>query len=115
MIKYRKIAKESVKCAGIEARPVQGRTISTKDIALEMEKTIGIPAIRTMSVLNAFVEVAYNHLEEGEPILLDGFGTFKPGLGMEDDRVIAKKINLIASKQMKERLAGFLTEETEDS
>lgn len=108
MIKYKKIAKESPKYNGIEARPIQGKTISTKEIAIEIEKTIGIPAIRTMSVLNAFVEMAYNHLEDGEPVVVDGFGTFKPGLSVEDGEVVAKKINLISSTQMKERLKGFL-------
>ena len=39
---------------------------------------------------------------------MDGFGIFKPGLSVEDGEVVAKKINLISSTQMKERLKGFL-------
>lgn len=108
MIKYKKNAKENSNYNGIEARPILGKTISTKEIAVEIEKTVGIPAIRTMSVLNAFVETAYCHLEDGEPVYLDGFGTFKPGLSVENGEVVAKKINMISSVQMKERLRSFL-------
>lgn len=63
MIKYKRIQMPS---KGIEARPIQGKQVSTKEIATEIEKVIGIPAIRTMSVLSAFVEMAYNHFENGE-------------------------------------------------
>lgn len=104
MIKYKKIQKRT---NGMEARPIQGKTVSTKDIAQEIEKTIGIPAIRTMSVLAAFVEMAYSHLENGEPVSVEGFGTLKTGLALEDGRVVARKINLIASSDMKERLKGI--------
>ena len=62
----------------------------------------------TLSTLNAFVETAYCHLEDGEPVYLDGFGTFKPGLSVENGEVVAKKINMISSVQMKERLRSFL-------
>mgnify|MGYP001031397936 CR=1 FL=1 len=65
MIKYKRIQMPS---KGIEARPIQGKQVSTKEIATEIEKVIGIPAIRTMSVLSAFVEMAYNHFENGEPV-----------------------------------------------
>ena len=104
MIKYKKIQMPS---KGIEARPLQGKTVSTKDIAQEIEKTIGIPAIRTMSVLAAFVETAYNHLEDGEPVSIEGFGTLKTGLSLENGQAVARKINLTASVQMKERLKGM--------
>ncbi len=115
MIKYKKTVRGNFGHPSIDVRPVQGKTVSSKEIALEIEKTVGIPAIRTMSVLNAFVEMAYNHLEDGEPVLLDGLGTLKPGLSLEGETVVAKKINLIASTQMKERLNGFLLlEETAD-
>lgn len=106
MIKYKRI---QFPTGGIEARPLQGKTISTKEIAQEIEKVVGIPAIRSMSVLNAFVEIAYNHLENGEPVVLEGFGTFKTRLALEGDTVVANKINLTASTQMKEKLKGFLS------
>ncbi len=110
MIKYKKIQKLT---KGIEVRPIQGKTVSTKDVAQEIEKTIGIPAIRTMSVLAAFVEMAYNHLEKGEPVSIDGFGTLKTGLSLEDGKAVARKINLVASVQMKERLKNIqVVEET---
>ena len=115
MIKYKKTERGNFGHPSIDVRPVQGKTVSIKEIALEIEKTVGIPAIRTMSVLNAFVEMAYSHLENGEPVLLDALGTLKPGLSLEGDTVVVKKINLIASMQMKERLNGFqLQEETAD-
>ncbi len=110
MIKYKKI---QMPTKGIEARPLQGKTVSTKDIAQEIEKTIGIPAIRTMGVLAAFVETAYKHLENGEPVSIDGFGTLKTGLSLENGQAVARKINLVASVQMKERLKSIqLVEET---
>lgn len=111
MIQYKKNVMPS---KGIEARPMLGKTASTKEIAQEIEKTVGIPAIRTMSVLDAFVEMAYRHMENGEPVQLDGFGTFKPGLSVEGEKVIAKKVNLIASAAMKGRLRSFLTSEMEN-
>ena len=115
MIKYKKTVRGNFGHPSIDVRPVQGKTVSSKEIALEIERTVGIPAIRTMSVLSAFVEMAYNHLEDGEPVLLDGLGTLKPGLSLEGETVVAKKINLIASTTMKERLGGFrLIEETTD-
>ena len=83
MIKYKKTVRGNFGHPSIDVRPVQGKTVSSKEIAMEIEKTVGIPAIRTMSVLNAFVEMAYNHLEDGEPVLLDGLGTLKPGLSLE--------------------------------
>ncbi|MFR1274611.1 MAG: HU family DNA-binding protein [Parabacteroides merdae] len=88
MIKYKRIQMPS---KGIEARPIQGKQVSTKEIATEIEKVIGIPAIRTMSVLSAFVEMAYNHFENGEPVVLEGFGTFKTGLAIDGGKVVAKK------------------------
>lgn len=108
MIKYRKIELPTRKPGALL---LQGRTISTKEIAKEIEDTIGIPMIRTMSVLNAFVETVYGHLEEGEPVALEGFGTFKPGLATEGGKTLVKKVNLFPSVRMKERLAGFRTVE----
>jgi len=111
MIRYKK---NVLPTKGIKAHPMLGKTVSTKEIAQEIEKTVGIPMIRTMSVLSAFVEMAYKYMEEGEPVSLDGFGTFKPGLSVEGEKVIAKKVNLIASAAMKRRLRSFLTTEMED-
>lgn len=111
MIKYKK---NVLPTKGIEARPLLGKAASTKEIAQEIERTVGIPAIRTMSVIDAFVEMAYRHMENGEPVQLDGFGTFKPGLSVEEGKVIAKKVNLIASIAMKERLKAIPTSEIED-
>lgn len=108
MIKYKKIQLPS---KGSGALLLQGRTISTKEVAREIEDTIGIPMIRTMSVLSAFVETVYGHLEEGEPVALEGLGTFKPGLATEGGKTIVKKVNLFPSVRMKERLAGFRTVE----
>lgn len=108
MIKYKRIQMPS---KGIEARSIQGKQVSTKEIATEIEKVIGIPAIRTMSVLSAFVEMAYNHFENGEPVVLEGFGTFKTGLAIDGGKVVAKKINLTLSSQMREKLKEILTVE----
>lgn len=108
MIKYKKFPMPT---KGFEARPVQGQTLSTKEIAAEIEKTVGIPMIRTMSVLNAFVETLYHHMGNGNQVVLDDFGTFKPGLSLEAGKAVVKKVNLIASVQMKERLKSIPTEE----
>lgn len=108
MIKYKKFPMPT---GGTEARPVQEKTYSVKEIAAEIEKAVGIPMIRTMSVLSAFVESLYQHIGNGEPVSLEGFGTFKPGLSIEQGEAAVKKVNLIASVQMKERLKEILTEE----
>ena len=108
MIKYKKV---QMPTGGTEARPVQEKTYSTKEIAAEIEKAVGIPMIRTMSVLSAFIESLYQHMENGEPVVLDGFGTFRPGLAIEKGEAVVRKVNLSVSLQMKERLKEILTEE----
>ena len=56
-------------------------------------------------------EMAYNHFENGEPVVLEGFGTFKTGLAIDGGKVVAKKINLTLSSQMREKLKEILTVE----
>lgn len=88
MIKYKRIQMPS---KGIEARPIQGKQVSTKEIATEIEKVIGIPAIRTMSVLSAFVEMAYNHFENGEPSYWRVLAPSRPDWQSTEERSSLKK------------------------
>lgn len=112
MIKYKKIQRQS---QNVEARSFRKKAVSTKDVSLEIENEIGIPVIRCMSVLDAFVEKLYKHLENGEPVTLEGLGTFSTKLMIEEGKVVAKKVKLVSSKQMRERLKQFqLVEDTTD-
>lgn len=112
MIKYKKIQRQS---QNVEARSFRKKVVSTKDVSLEIENEIGIPVIRCMSVLDAFVEKLYKHLENGEPVTLEGLGTFSTKLMIEEGKVVAKKVKLVSSKQMRERLKQFqLVEDTTD-
>jgi len=108
MIKYKKIQRQS---QNMEVRSSRKKAVSTKEISLEIESEIGIPVIRCMSVLDAFVESLYKHLENGEPVTLEGLGTFSTKLMMEEGKVVAKKVRLVSSKQMRERLKQFQLEE----
>lgn len=112
MIKYKKIQRQS---QNTEVRSSHKKAVSTKEISLEIENEIGIPVIRCMSVLDAFVESLYKHLGNGEPVTLEGLGTFSTKLMMEEGKVVAKKVKLVSSKQMRKRLKQFhLEEDTED-
>lgn len=112
MIKYKKIQRQF---QNTEVRTSRKEAVSTKDISLEIEREIGIPVIRCMSVLDAFVERVYKHLENGEPVTLEGLGTFSTKLMVEDGRVIAKKVRLVSPKQVRERLKKFrLVEDTDE-
>ena len=87
MIKYKKIQRQS---QNTEVRSSHKKAVSTKEISLEIENEIGIPVIRCMSVLDAFVESLYKHLGNGEPVTLEGLGTFSTKLMMEEGKVVAK-------------------------
>ena len=112
MIKYKKIQRQF---QNTEVRTSRKEAVSTKDISLEIERETGIPVIRCMSVLDAFVERVYKHLENGEPVTLEGLGTFSTKLMVEDGRVVAKKVRLVSPKQVRERLKKFrLVEDTDE-
>lgn len=115
MIKYRKIRRQSRNTQNTEVRSFRKKALSTKEISREIENEIGIPLIRCMSVLDAFVESLYKHLEDGEPVTLEGLGTFSTKLTIEEGEVVAQKVKLASSKQMRERLKQFrLVEDTAD-
>ena len=59
MIKYKKIQRQS---QNTEVRSSRKKAVSTKEISLEIENEIGIPVIRCMSVLDAFVELSLIHI-----------------------------------------------------
>ena len=74
--------------------PVAGKMVGVKEIAREIEATAGIPAIRTMDALAAFV----------------GLGAFRPALAQEDGRVVAKRLSFCTSNKMRDRMKDFPTE-----
>lgn len=90
--------------------PVAGKMVGVKEIAREIEAMAGIPAIRTMDALAAFVEAAARHFEQGDQVRIDGLGAFKPTLGLEDGRVVAKRLSFCTSNKMRDRMKDFPTE-----
>ena len=75
-------------------RPVPRKTLSTTEIAREIERETGIPTIRTMCVIDAYAELVVRHLREGDHVSLDTLGTFKTSIGIEKGAMIVKRICL---------------------
>ena len=95
MIKYRKLK------AVNGARPVPRETLTTKEIAREMERETGIPAIRTMCVIEAYAELVVRHLREGDHVVFADLGTFKTCVGMEGGEMVVKRVSLFPSSKAK--------------
>ena len=111
MIKYKKITNGAI---NVQARQLSGGRCTGKDIAGIIEKEIGIPAIRTMSVLNALSEVIARQLAEGNNIHIDGLGILKVGISMENGKAVAKRLCLTPSSEIKNVLSAIQFKEITD-
>ncbi len=114
MIKYKNILKTANPInnkSGNQAQIVTSGMCNNKDIAQEMEKVLGIPAIRTMSVLDAASQIITQMLLDGKVINLEGLGFLKANLSFEDGKPVAKKMQFQVSKQLREALDTATFEE----
>lgn len=110
MIKYKKVTTGAV---SQQCRQLSAKRCNNKDIARIIETQIGIPAIRTMSVLNALAEVIAQLLADGCSIQIDGLGIIKVGIGLEDQKAIVKRLILTPSTDIKQLLQNIQFEEVD--
>ncbi|WP_099465872.1 HU family DNA-binding protein [Parabacteroides provencensis] len=101
MIKYKKITTSAI---ATQVRKVSNGSCTTKEIAVLMEKQIGIPSIRTMSVLNAFSEIVTSQLLEGKSIHVDGLGILNLSISFSDGKVVAKRLTITPSSELRKQL-----------
>lgn len=114
MIKYKNIVKtvnSFNKKSGNQAQIVTSGTCTTKDIALEIERLMGIPSIRSMSVLDAACQIIKQMIMDGKVIHLEELGFLKAHLAFEDDKPVAKKVLFQANKKLRETLKTASFEE----
>lgn len=115
MIQYKKTSKKNSPVGDFEmAQLVIKDTISIKDIALKIEKEVGIPSIRSMSVLTAMVEMVGGMIAEGNTVNLEGLGFLKAGLSMEDGKPTIKRVVFTPSVQLKKSLKEVTFKEIKD-
>ena len=116
MIQYKKIERNNAQQAqgNCMAIAVLGEVVSARELAQQVEKEVGIPAIRTMSVLAAFSEALVRNIEEGRPVYLEGIGTIRPALAFENGAPMVKKLMVSATSALKDRLRCIVLQETDD-
>ena len=108
MIKYKKI---SGGIFGEQVRKLSGGKTTYKDISQSIEKQIGIPVVRSLSVLSAFSEIVTEELQEGKSVYIEGIGVLSVGIGLENGKVTARKLTIIPSTEMRKRLQDIRIEE----
>lgn len=114
MIKYKNILKTANPInnkSGNQAQIVTSGMCNNKDIAQEMEKVLGIPAIRTMSVLDAASQIITQMLLDGKVINLEGLGFLKANLSLKMAGQSLKRMQFQVSKQLREALDTATFEE----
>lgn len=80
-------------------------TVSLKDICKEIEDQVGIPMIRSMSVLDAFSTVVRRELIAGNTVDIDGLVRLRPSVTVTDSVPSFSRIVCAAKKAMKEEMA----------
>lgn len=80
------------------------KTITQKDIAREIEDSVGIPAIRSMSVLEAFAELARKNIAAGNVVEIEGIGRIRISVTMKDGNPSVNKLIVTPGKALKSDL-----------
>lgn len=115
MIKYKKVERNNAQIQGCCVAVAQlGEAVGARELAQQIEEEVGIPAIRTMSVLAAFSEALVRNIEEGRPVYLEGVGTVRPALGLDGGVPSVKKLTVSAVNTLKERLKKIVLQEVTD-
>lgn len=115
MIQYKKIERNNAQVQGsCMATALLGEVVGARELAQQIEEEVGIPAIRTMSVLAAFSEALVRNIEEGRPVYLEGIGTVRPALGLEGGVPSVKKLTVSAINVLKERLKKIELQEVKE-
>lgn len=117
MIKYKNIEKTAnmiISKSSNQAQIVTSGTYTNKDIAQEIERIMGIPCIRTMSVLDAASQIIKQMLLEGKVINMEGLGFLKANLGFENGQPVVRKVQFQACKSLRDELKAATFEEVKD-
>ena len=84
MIKYKRLNRTTSLGKGHQALAILGSNITGKELAKEIEQSTGIPAIRSMSVLDAISSLIAKKITEGYNVNIEGLGHFRAGLVLND-------------------------------
>lgn len=115
MIKYKKTFRTDALTGDFKlAKLVIKESISTKEIAMKIEKEIGIPSIRSMSVLDAAAEIIRGLILDGNTVNLSGLGIFKAGLTVENGHPEVKKVLFTPSVELRKELKTASFEEIKE-
>ena len=80
------------------------QSVTQKDIAREIEETVGIPMIRSMSVLEAFATIVRKNIAEGNIVEIEGIGRVRVSVTVKDGTPVLNKLILLPSKTLKAEL-----------
>lgn len=112
MIQYKRFIRTTNMGSGDQINIVPGETISDKEIASEIEAGLGIPAIRTMSVLEAVGGLIAKKLTEGCTVNLKSMGHIRPSLALnESGEPEIKKVIFQPNSKLKGRFTQAEFEE----
>lgn len=68
------------------------KTVSLKDISREIEEQVGIPMIRSMSVLDAFATIVRKHIADGNTVDMEGLVRLRPSVTVKDGKPALSRI-----------------------
>lgn len=86
------------------ATVVNAQTVSLKDISREIEEQVGIPMIRSMSVLDAFATIVTKHLKEGNNVEIDSLLRLRSSVTVKGSKPSVSKIICVAAKSLRTEL-----------
>lgn len=112
-----KIQKRESLIAGKEsefASVCDAKTISQKDIALQIENEVGIPAIRSMSVFEAFATIVRKNIAEGNIVEIDGIGRIRVSVTIKENKPVIGKLLIAPNKLLKGDLTNVNFEIEQD-
>lgn len=104
MIKYKTIQRVAGTTTGTQAILLPAGSITSRQLAKQIEAKAGIPAIRVMDVISAIAEQIIQQTSNGVTVQLDGIGNFKPKLTIESGEVKVKGLQYYAVKSVVSQL-----------
>lgn len=114
MIRYKKREQQVKGNAVSIANVLYGETYNTKALSQLVEKEVGIPAIRTMSVLTALSEVIGKIVTDGGIVSIDGLGNLKGFITFSDDQPTLSRIAFTPSLELKSLMKESSPKEVTD-
>lgn len=90
------------------------QTTSQKEICQAIEKEVGIPMIRSMSVLDAFATMVSRNLTAGNTVEIDGIGRIRVSVTVKDNKPSLSRLIILPSKTLKAELDSAIFEIEQD-